>query len=317
MNFCKIEHSKYPDVFNIFAYTTGVCNYACKYCSFNAQKILKFLDLNTLKKFVLQLYDNRKQNIYIELIGGEPTLDKHILDFSNSLYNYYPYIRIGLYTNFSQHINLYQQLVNNKVNMTITWHSQSNSFYNNSFIHKLSLLPREAFDTHVDVHVMYEIDHIDESISMFKTLKTKYKSTELRLLDYDFSTNKIYFLDNAFYTVKQLIKYNNIINSYPNINKITIKTSDQNNTQKLYSVNDIYRNKNFYTFKHWLCDAGYNYIYIDITGNIYPCLKYREENTHCIGNILNLSNIQFKKFICKFDRCPCVWEAKKENILNK
>jgi radical SAM protein with 4Fe4S-binding SPASM domain len=55
-------------------------------------------------------------------------------------------------------------------------------------------------------------------------------------------------------------------------------------------------------------------MYIDINGNIYPCLAYCEEKTNIIGNIFNINDIMFKKHICKFEKCPCVWEAQKTTI---
>jgi hypothetical protein len=64
------------------------------------------------------------------------------------------------------------------------------------------MLPESSFLNNVDIHVMFEYNNIYESISMFKILKEKYNSTELRLLDHDFLTKQIYFLDNAFYTEK-------------------------------------------------------------------------------------------------------------------
>lgn len=189
MSFCKIQHSIYPNTLNIFVYTANICNYKCKYCTFsNYNSSTSFLDLLLLKNFIISLYNIRKQDIYIEFIGGEPTLDKNILNFSDDIAKFYPNIRLGIYTNFSQDINLYKKLAENKVNMTITWHSLNNMYHNKNFITKLSKLPEKIYNSYVDVHVMYEVDAIDESIFMFNILKQKYASTELRLLDHDFKT---------------------------------------------------------------------------------------------------------------------------------
>ena len=318
-DFYRITHSKYENIINIFACTANICNYQCKYCSFskfiNKKQKNIFLNLSYLENFLITLYKLKKQDIYIELIGGEPTLDKQLIQFSNNIYKYYPNIRVGLYTNFSQDIFLYQQLIKNNVNITITWHSQHNDIFNTNFIDKLKMLPESSFSNNVDIHVMFEYNNIYESISMFKILKEKYNSTELRLLDHDFLTKQIYFLDNAFYTKKQLKLYSNIINKYPtNIDKTTIKITKYNGTTEFFSVNDIYTRSDFYMFKNWICDAGYKYMYIDINGNIYPCLAYCEEKTNIIGNIFNINDIMFKKHICKFEKCPCVWEAQKTTI---
>lgn len=314
-DFIKIQHAIYPSILNLFVYTTGICNYKCSYCSFSQFKSAKFLNLNKLYDFVIQLYKIRKQDIYIELIGGEPTLDINIGSFSDLLASYYPHIRLGLYTNFSQDISLYQKLVKNNVNLTITWHSQHNIVFNQKFISKLNLLPKEYFSKSVEVHVMFEYNNVDESIEIFKAIKNMYASTELRLLDHDFKNKKIYFLNNAYYSKNQLNQYNNIIKSFKkNFEKITIECIDINNIKTTYSVNDIYINEKFYTFKFWKCSAGKDYMYIDLNGDIYPCMKYYERKTNLIGNIEDISTLKFKSVICPFDRCPCVWEATKERI---
>ena len=311
----KMQHIVYSNILNLFVYTTSVCNYKCNYCSFSQFKSsIKFLNLYKLYNFIIQLYNLKKQDIYIELIGGEPTLDLNIIKFSNLLFKYYPHIRLGIYTNFSQNIQLYQKLVKNNVNLTITWHSQHNNIFNQNFIRKLDMLPKECFLKNVEIHVMFEYNNINESIKIFKILRNKYVSTELRLLDHDFKTKKIYFLNNTYYSNQQINQYYNSIKKFKNYNKYLIKCIYNNKTEIIYSINDIYLDKKFYTFRFWKCNAGKDYLYINLNGDIYPCMKYYEQKINLIGNIKDISTIKFKNVICPFNRCPCVWETTKTKI---
>lgn len=319
MQIRKIQHAKNTNMLNIFVYTTGVCNYSCRYCSFAKYKNNQFLNLNDLKTFIIELYKIKKQNIYIELIGGEPTLDNKLLDFSNNLAYYYPYITIGIYTNFSQNFELYNSLAKNHVNLTLTWHSTKTDKQNNIFIKKLLNFNYKYFKQNVEVHVMYENDNILNSIYAYnKILKINSYSTELCLLDRNFKTNQIYFLNNEFYSNKQLTQYTNIINKQKITNdRKFFKILYDNNHIEYLSLSEIYNKPEFYNFKNWYCEAGKSYLYIDITGNIYPCFQYFNRHTNIIGNIYNINNIKFKSVICPFESCPCVWETYKKQIFKK
>lgn len=163
---------------------------------------------------------------------------------------------------------------------------------------------------------MLEYGNVDESIQMFKLIRDKYDSTELRMLDHDFTTKRIYFLDNAYYSREDLLKYNAVVKSFKEYTKKkTIECISKDNERITYSVNDIYLDETFYSFKYWKCAAGKDYLYIDLNGDIYPCMKYYERKSNMIGNINSMSKIKFRHVICPFDRCPCVWEATKEKVL--
>ena len=163
---------------------------------------------------------------------------------------------------------------------------------------------------------MLEYGNVDESIQMFKLIRDKYDSTELRMLDHDFTTKRIYFLDNAYYSREDLLKYNAAVKSFKEYTKKkTIECISKDNKRTTYSVNDIYLDETFYSFKYWKCVAGKDYLYIDLNGDIYPCMKYYERKSNMIGNINSMSKIKFRHVICPFDRCPCVWEATKEKVL--
>ena len=131
--FVKIQHAFHHNMIHILVYATGVCNYNCEYCSFGSMRNDKFLNLNVLYNFLDNLYNLRRQKIYVELIGGEPTLDKNILLFAKKIYEN-GNITLGIYTNFSKPFNLYYELAKYNVDLTLTWHSLVNDFSNTQFI---------------------------------------------------------------------------------------------------------------------------------------------------------------------------------------
>lgn len=275
------------------------------------------MNLGVLYKFLTELYDRRKQKIYIELIGGEPTLDVNILDFAQKINNN-ENITLGIYTNFSKHFDLYYELAKLGVDLTLTWHSTENDNENKLFVQNADKLLSLRVNQNIDVHVMYEKDHIVESVKAFNILVDKYPyNVELCLLDRDFSNNKIYFLDDKYYTDNELNEYEMLTSKQKyGDNKLIYRATYDDKSEKILTTQEVQNSSDSYDFRLWRCDAGSNYMYIDITGNIYPCYCYCEAKTNVIGNIYNVKDIKFKKTICKYSKCPCVWEAYKERIFN-
>ena len=97
----------YPAKIFIETYITGICNQSCKYCCYSYLKCNKYLDLNQLYLFVTNLYAKYKKDIYLSLLGGEPTLHPGLLDFAKKIQKYYPNMQLVVMSNFSYNIQLY------------------------------------------------------------------------------------------------------------------------------------------------------------------------------------------------------------------
>jgi radical SAM protein with 4Fe4S-binding SPASM domain len=81
----------------------------------------------------------------------------------------------------------------------------------------------------------------------------------------------------------------------------------------------MFCNKSF-SFKHWLCNAGKNSLFINYDGLVYPCVEYSFDINNAIFNIKNkieYKKYNFKQTICKLDFCACDWDIKKQKIFNK
>jgi molybdenum cofactor biosynthesis enzyme MoaA len=98
------------DYIHILIYICDRCNYTCEYCYNARPRTLILMDLNILLSFLINIKINTRKKIYIEIIGGEPTLHPDLLDFCKKC-NTYTNITISVYTNFSQSIDYYIQLL--------------------------------------------------------------------------------------------------------------------------------------------------------------------------------------------------------------
>ena len=128
MNDISTIISQYNDMIYVEVNVTNACNQKCYYCCFRHQDNIKFINLNVLKNFLLNLYQTTNKHIVVEIIGGEPTLlDKaELKQFSNDLAIVYPYINVMLFSNFSAPVELYNFLLKNHFTLFLTWHSLIN-----------------------------------------------------------------------------------------------------------------------------------------------------------------------------------------------
>ena len=53
------------------------------------------------------------------------------------------------------------------------------------------------------------------------------------------------------------------------------------------SYNDMFLNDDF-TFHMWKCNAGKDYLYIHVNGDIYPCQSYYEGNRKKLYNMVDV-----------------------------
>jgi MoaA/NifB/PqqE/SkfB family radical SAM enzyme len=69
-----------------------------------------------------------------------------------------------------------------------------------------------------------------------------------------------------------------------NRKEFLIRYTDKSEDLKTFT--DMFCNKT-YSFKHWLCNAGKNSLFIDYTGLVYPCVEYSYDKANAIFNLYN------------------------------
>lgn len=103
-----------------------MCNLNCKYCYNKKPRTGKLLDLDELYKFVTFIKESTGKNIYLELIGGEPTLHPKLCQFCKFISPICN--KIEVFTNLSANANLYSELIKYNVHIFASWHSSSEDF---------------------------------------------------------------------------------------------------------------------------------------------------------------------------------------------
>lgn len=295
--------------FKLLVFVIDSCNYKCEYCYNVFPRTNKKIDLKKLYTFITDILIKKfnKQNIQLELIGGEPTLHPELFEFCKKI-SLLPNINTTIFTNFSQDIEYYINLLNidNRINLILSWHTA-----NNLFVEKLKKMPLSYITQNITVSVIYEHNNIEKSLEVFDIVHNNYPT--IRELSFPLIDNNINYYTNA-YSKQDMQEYEKRLKYIKDLTHIKIEFADK--TYKIIDQHYFIVNEQEKCFKHWLCNAGKDYCFIYYTGDICPCDGYRDNKK--LGNLNNLADFQLntKSILCEVDLCPCVFDVYKKRVFN-
>lgn len=292
-------------IMHIVAYIVDDCNYNCSYCYNKRPRNHEKLNLNLLSTLIESCID-KFECVYVELIGGEPTLHPQLADFCHKFSNL-KNILILIYSNGSQRIELLADLLKHQnVHLVLTLHFSICKDYN--LIKKTQFLQNSGFAKQIQLRIMLEHGYEKELFNAYENAKSLCSKCDIRLC---LINDNILEYNNAFH---ETILKSHLLDEYAFISK-------DNMSFEHVTFTDIYSNPscvNMVSFKKWLCNAGYNYMYVHYNGNIYQCQACFEKNTGIIGNIASFNiDKQLKKHLCMFMNCiNCEISIDKRRIFN-
>jgi len=286
------------------------CNYNCSYCGNKFPRTKLKLNTDLVYKYLEDLATTIDGQIFIEILGGEPTTHPNFDNFCKKLSKNNKFY-VSVYTNYSASLSMYINLYKLGINIIPSWHSLPYDRHNNEFISKI-IETTKYLDKRINIRIMYEPEYSDYAINAFNTLYM-YKNK----LNIEFSLLVDSTSYKINYTNEQLTKYKLCQEKvYHENDDIMIKYS--NGIEKLIGYYDIFKN-NELSFRYWKCFAGFDTIYIHSDGNAYTCPKFFTDSKPKLYNIYNVNGIKFKEHptICPFDLayCECDKEVKKERTI--
>ena len=296
---------------HLLVFIIDACNYNCLYCYNQKPRSFKQLDLNRLIQFIAQIRSQSSKEIYIQIIGGEPTLHPDLYDFCKSLLKDNK-LHILIYTNFSRSISYYAKLLMlDNVHLTLTYHSMNST----EFMHKLNQISQNADIDKYDIRIMVDPQNFED---FEKTISRALEICPNNTIPVPLDTNvdgSIQFLNNTFYTSYQLDRYHHWLSKCNDKTYFTIEYDD--GTIGKISVNDATNAYEFNHFKYWKCNAGMEYMYIDQYGNVFTCITTVEQQRKLLHNIYLDQRfvLPTSPIICMRNECHCVWEVYKERVL--
>lgn len=299
----------------ILAYIIDNCNYACSYCYNHKPYTMVQLDLNYLYNYIVFVKEQYPTKfIQLEIIGGEPTLHPNLLAFCEKT-KLFDNLVIKIFTNLSATLKTYKSLLDNKnVILIASWHSLQSDMINSHFL----TIATELLQTNknqIEVRIMYEIFNSDNAIAVAEKL-LPYANNEMFDLSFIFD-NVAQANTKVKYSKEQITLFNDFHNKHQvrsNRKEFIIQYTDY--TRDIMTFTDMFCNKD-YSFKHWLCNAGKNSLFIDYDGLTYPCVEYSYDKNNKIFNLYNnvsYNDYKFRPILCKLDYCTCDWDIKKQKI---
>ena len=271
------------------------CNYDCSYCishdinhpliTDSAKKISNALN------YVNDLYN--KNNVKLNILGGEPLLYKDLLKIINNLDDN---IQAKITTNLSVSLDYIKKnftILNNKLQIRASYHAEYTD--PDIFIEKILYLHSLKYDIKSPVAIHYDKDLFNKSLYVLDSLK----ELAIPILLLKMGEKNQIFGNHYSYSKYQLNK----IEKYSKSLDKTFKAVYDNETF-YYSYYDII-SQNKDNFKGMKCYAGHERIHIKENGDVYPSACFLKTSVR-LGNIFKKTVKKPNAFVtCPFTFCRC------------
>ena len=298
------------NAFKLLVFVIDKCNYRCEYCYNTFPRTSSVLDLDKLYFFIndILIAKLHKDHIWLELIGGEPTLHPDLQNFCKKI-SKLPTVYTTIYTNFSKDPQYYIDLIDNdsRLSLILSWHKS-----NHEFLQKLIQIPKNIIKDNITVSVIYEHNNISEALRIFDSVYKSYpyiKELAFPLID----NNENYVNE---YSVNDIVEYNKRLKNVKDITHIRIDYND--NSYEIVDQHHFIVDRKTRDFSRWLCNAGIDFCFIYFNGDICPCDGYKNVR---LGNLYSdkLKDFQLhkKQIFCKNTCCPCVLDVRKKQVFVK
>jgi MoaA/NifB/PqqE/SkfB family radical SAM enzyme len=271
------------------------CNFDCSYCSPDIHdNNSPHQDLSDLKTTALRFIERfGAENLQIGITGGEPTVNKGLIEFCKFLHEQHVKI-VSVTTNGSRTAEYYIELSNYVGTLTFSQHFE---FINNDeFLEKVKTVNDQKRCKTLFVQVMANANHFDQvqsAVSFYKQY------------DINFTVRKIRDKTNTFtaarYTTEQL---DWLLEQQSKNIKPNCKVTYIDQTVKEVYVNEISTN-NLNKFKGWECWAGLKHFHIWHDGTVY---RGNCRQGGSLGNIKDGFELPTTTVICGIETCFCAPE---------
>ncbi|MCS7316786.1 MAG: hypothetical protein NZZ41_00485 [Candidatus Dojkabacteria bacterium] len=305
MSAVKYDYKKLTTNIDNFLYisweVTTFCNYSCSYCwPESHDNVNKWpTDFNKIVIFFNKLrkaYENKK--IFIEIMGGEPTLWPDLKNFIRFFNNNF---FINLVTNFTKNKRYWEDFPRVCL-FSLSFHPERASVDN--FLEKLDILCKKQ--ENIAISFMYLPQYKEKNFEMIKKIKEKnYKVFFVSKIIKNYETG----MHLESYTKEDFdnIKRNNFYNSN-NLNLIFPSKFVLDGKEQNINFWKEIQEKKQNSWVGWKCYIGSKRLFIKANGDIY---KATCRVGGKIGNIYdeNFFKLEKEYEICTKKICECKVDA--------
>lgn len=273
----------------------NVCNYSCSYCSdFHRDGSYRWPeDWTPYLNFINDL-KQRNRYLYIEVLGGEPTVWPEFQDFVDTISDDRVFVEFS--TNASRTLRYWEQFRTHRAFVFLSWHYEQTD--DDHFYRVAEIMQHKAS---VSIPLMVVPDNYDRAVALYERLKGL--SVEITP---KFTRTSIHGHDYFAYTDTQRAWIQN--NYYNKMRDFGLAWTVPRNLhfdgeqRKFMTVLD----QGLHKFEGYTCTAGIKRFSVDPNGDIKRCTK---RVGGVIGNLFTGYTLPDAPIVCNYAACPCKLDA--------
>lgn len=307
MQLLEVRPQSLEEKISILWYPTKLCNFDCSYCHDllhdNFSPVLSDKKFNTAVSNFLKLPN---LPISLSISGGEPFLDSMLGDRLKLLkHEVGPRISIGITTNGSMPLKVYEKAAPYIDSMTVSWHFEN--WKGDKLLKKIEDM-QEMMSSPIRVNLMFLpglLDKVEELVSRFRVLgiipiarRVRRKGERVSL---EYSKRENDFFKN-FYE-----------QTFPGMGMIPVLFKGKSGTVTREVSSDSITGLKMNYFEGWECEAGSRYFTVWNDGYVYSCeatLLKKQSLGYFYGSNFQWPSCRSKYQLCPVETCVCLNDIK-------
>jgi organic radical activating enzyme len=273
----------------------NVCNYNCSYCSdFHRDGSYRWPeDWTPYLNFINDL-KQRNRYLYIEVLGGEPTVWPAFQDFVDTISDDNVFVEFS--TNASRTLRYWQQFRTHRAFVFLSWHYEQTD--DDHFYRVAEIMQHKAS---VSIPLMVVPDNYSRAVALYERLRglnveitPKFTRTSIHGHDYfAYTDSQRAWIQNSYY---------NRMRDFGLAWTVPRNLHFDGQKQKFMTVLD----QGLHRFQGYTCTAGIKRFSVDPNGDIKRCTK---RVGGVIGNLFTGYTLPTDPIVCNYAACPCKLDA--------
>ena len=273
----------------------NVCNYSCSYCSdFHRDGTYRWPeDWTPYLNFINDL-KQRNRYLYIEVLGGEPTVWPQFQDFIDTISDDCVFVEFS--TNASRTLRYWEQFRTHRAFVFLSWHYEETD--DDHFYRVAEIMQHKSS---VSIPLMVVPDNYDRAVALYERLRgldveitPKFTRTSIHGHDYFAYTDaQREWIQNSYY---------NRMRDFGLDWTVPRNLHFDGEKRKFMTVLD----QGLHKFAGYTCTAGIKRFSIDPNGDIKRCTK---RVGGVIGNLFTGYTLPDTPIVCNYAACPCKLDA--------
>ena len=274
----------------------NVCNYKCSYCNdYHRDGSYRWSDDWTPYIKLIEQLKQRNQYLYIEVLGGEPTVWPRFQEFVDTISDDRVFVEYA--TNASRTLRYWKQFKTQRAFVFLSWHHE---FADDDHFFKVAEIMQHKAS--VSVPLMIVPENFERAKRLYEKLTTlsiectpKFTRTSINGTSYfDYTDDQKQWIQN---------------NHYNKMKPFGIDWEIPRNLHfdgKKVKFMDVLE-QGLHKFNGYTCTAGIKRLMVEPNGNIKRCTKNVGGS---LGNILSGDyTLPDSPIVCNYAACPCKLDA--------